>query len=103
MAGVSDKAETGLVFKAEINIAEITEELQQFKGIEDIHDLHVWSVDGNYNILTVHVVMSKLLEIDKITELKGKIRDSLKQKRIQHATIEFETSDERCDFEKGCD
>jgi len=88
---------------AEINIAEITEELQQFKGIEDIHDLHVWSVDGNYNILTVHVVMSKLLEIDKITELKGKIRDSLKQKRIQHATIEFETSDERCDFEKGCD
>jgi len=48
------------------------------------------------------VVMNKLLEINKITELKGKIRNSLKQKGIQHATIEFETSDERCDFEKGC-
>jgi cobalt-zinc-cadmium efflux system protein len=88
---------------AEINIDEITEHLQQFKDIEDIHDLHVWSVDGNYNILTVHVVMNKLLEIEKIAELKGKIRESLKQKGIQHATIEFETSDERCDFEKGCD
>jgi cobalt-zinc-cadmium efflux system protein len=87
----------------DIDIAEISEQLQQFKGIEDIHDLHVWSVDGNYNILTVHVVMNKLLEINKITELKGKIRNSLKQKGIQHATIEFETSDERCDFEKGCD
>jgi len=88
---------------ADIDIDELSAELQQFKGIEDIHDLHVWSVDGNYNILTVHVVMNKTLESDKITELKGKIRNSLKQKGIQHATIEFETSDERCDFEKGCD
>ena len=88
---------------ADIDIDELSAELQQFKGIEDIHDLHVWSVDGNYNILTVHVVMNKALESDKITELKGKIRNSLKQKGIQHATIEFETSDERCDFEKGCD
>lgn len=87
----------------DINIAEISEKLQQLKGIEDIHDLHVWSVDGNYNILTVHVVMNKSLEIEKMTELKGKIRNSLKQQGIQHATIEFETTDERCDFEKGCD
>jgi len=87
----------------DINIAELSEYLQQFKGIEDIHDLHVWSVDGNYNILTVHVVMDKSVEIEKIAELKSKIRTTLKQKGIQHATIEFETSDERCDFEKGCD
>ena len=88
---------------ADIDVAEITENLQQFKGIEHIHDLHVWSVDGNYNILTVHVVTNKSLEIEKITELKSKIRNSLKQKGIQHATIEFETTDERCDFENGCD
>lgn len=87
----------------DIDIEEITQNLQEFKGIEDIHDLHVWSVDGNYNILTVHVVLNSLLEKDKITELKGKIRDSLKQKGIQHATIEFETTDERCDFEGCCD
>ena len=87
---------------ADIDIAEISKHLQHFKGIEDIHDLHVWSVDGNYNILTVHVVMNKSLELEKIKELKGFIRNSLKEKGIQHATIEFETTDERCDFEKGC-
>jgi len=88
---------------ADIDIEEVSKQLQEFKGIEDIHDLHVWSVDGTYNILTVHVVLNKLLETDKITELKGEIRNSLKQKGIQHATIEFETSGERCDFEAGCD
>jgi len=86
-----------------IDIEEISKQLQEFKGIEDIHDLHVWSVDGNYNILTVHVVLNTLLEKDKIAELKGRIRNSLKQKGIQHATIEFESKDEHCDFEGCCD
>ena len=86
-----------------VDTDEIVQQLQEFKGIEDIHDLHVWSVDGNYNILTVHVVLNTLLEKDKITELKGRIRNSLKQKGIQHATIEFETTEERCDFEVCCD
>ena len=88
---------------ADIDIAEISDQLQQFKGIEDIHDLHVWSVDGNYNILTVHIVMNKSLELVEITKLKELIRNSLKVNGIQHATIEFETTDERCDFEQGCD
>jgi len=87
---------------ADIDIEEISQQLHELKGIEDIHDLHVWSVDGNYNILTVHVVLNSLLEKDRITELKGQIRSSLKEKGIQHATIEFETSNERCDFEDGC-
>lgn len=87
---------------ADINIDDLSHQLLEFKGIEDIHDLHVWSVDGNYNILTVHVVLNTMLEKDKITELKGNIRNSLKQKGIQHATIEFETSNERCDFEEKC-
>ena len=87
----------------DIDVAELTEQLQQFKGIENVHDLHVWSVDGNYNVLTIHIVMANSLDIQEITELKVKIRNSLKIKGIQHATIEFETRDEQCDFEKGCD
>ena len=87
----------------DIDVPELTEQLQQFKGIENVHDLHVWSVDGNYNVLTIHIVMVNSLDIQEITELKVKIRNSLKIKGIQHATIEFETRDEQCDFEKGCD
>ena len=86
----------------DIDMDEIKEQLQQIKGIENIHDLHVWSVDGNYNVLTVHVVMNKSLQTAEIAELKSKIRNSLKIKGIQHATIEFESADERCDFENGC-
>ena len=87
---------------AEVDITEVSTHLEKFEGVENIHDLHVWSVDGNYNVLTVHVVLNNSLEMEKLAELKTQIRDSLKEKGIEHATIEFETSNERCTFEKCC-
>jgi cobalt-zinc-cadmium efflux system protein len=87
----------------EVDITAVSENLQQFEGVDNVHDLHVWSVDGNYNVLTVHVVLNNSLDMEKLAELKAQIRDSLQEKGIQHATIEFETIDERCSFEKCCE
>jgi cobalt-zinc-cadmium efflux system protein len=87
---------------AEVDMADISTHIQQFDGVESVHDLHVWSVDGTYNVLTVHVVLNKALEMEKLAELKAAIRDSLHEQGIQHATIEFETAEERCVFEKCC-
>jgi cobalt-zinc-cadmium efflux system protein len=81
---------------------EISLQLEQLIGIESIHDLHIWSEDGNYNILTVHVVLENPMEMEKLAELKALIRNSLKEKEIHHATIEFETTDEKCVFEECC-
>jgi cobalt-zinc-cadmium efflux system protein len=87
----------------EFNIVSVSEHLMQFDGVENIHDLHVWSVDGSYNVLTVHVVTNELIEIEKLSDLKTEIRNSLKEMGIQHATIEFETKDEQCIFENCCE
>jgi cobalt-zinc-cadmium efflux system protein len=81
---------------------EITTYLEQIDGIETTHDLHIWSEDGNYNVLTVHVVLTGSMEMEKLAELKVQIRDILKEKEIHHATIEFETPNERCVFEECC-
>jgi cobalt-zinc-cadmium efflux system protein len=87
----------------EVNITDVSTHLLRFEGVESIHDLHVWSVDGTYNVLTVHVVLSSALEMEKLAEFKAEIRDSLQEVGIQHATIEFETSNEHCCFEKCCE
>ena len=86
----------------EIDTAKISE-LLKFEEVENIHDLHVWSVDGMYNVLTVHVVLKKALKMDELAVLKLKIRKALKENEIQHATIEFELLDEKCTFEKCCE
>jgi len=46
--------------------------------------------------------LNSALGMEKLTELKTTIRSLLKDKGIQHATIEFETSDEQCAFEGCC-
>lgn len=86
----------------EIDTAKISE-LLKFEEVENIHDLHVWSVDGMYNVLTVHVVLKKSLKMDELAVLKLKIRKTLKENEIQHATIEFELLNEKCTFEKCCE
>lgn len=87
----------------EVDLTDVSAHIQQFDGVESVHDLHVWSIDGTYNVLTVHVVLNNSLGMEKLAELKAAIRDSLQEKGIQHATIEFETANERCVFEKCCE
>ena len=84
------------------NMQTLTTHLEKFEQIDSIHDLHVWSIDGNYNVLTVHVVLKQTTTMNDMTQLKADIRASLETEGIQHATIEFETATESCNFEKCC-
>ncbi|MCL1946690.1 MAG: cation diffusion facilitator family transporter [Chitinivibrionia bacterium] len=77
----------------------VIEKIKEIENITDIHDLHIWSLDEEYNILTVHITLKETLQMEKLSELKGKIRGVLKNEGIQHATIEFETPNELCTFE----
>lgn len=83
----------------EIDIDEIKEELLSFEEISEIHDLHLWSIDGNYHVVTTHVVIKEALAMEQLATLKTKIRLKLEELNIQHATIEFETKDEICCLE----
>ena len=86
----------------EIEIKELETLLLSFDEVQKIHDLHIWSIDGNYNVLSVHVVVNQVLNIDELAIVKSKIRASLLNIGIQHATFEFETEAEICNYEHCC-
>lgn len=86
----------------DIDIKQIESHLLAFDQVQKIHDLHIWSIDGNYNILSVHIVVKQALIIEELAEIKSKIRASLSEIGIQHATFEFETEDEHCNLEHCC-
>lgn len=81
----------------DINTERIRERIMSVPGVGAIHDLHVWSADGNYHIMTMHVVLNET-ETDRIP-IKLSIRKLLKEEHIEHATIEFEHPDEHCHYE----
>ena len=85
---------------ADIDREHVVGELLKINHVKDIHDLHIWSLDEKYVVLTIHVVLTGELPAPDLIELKIEIRALLKEERIQHTTIEFELPDEACDMEQ---
>ena len=82
-----------------ISIDEIEKSVLAMENVQNVHDLHVWSVDGEYNVLTIHVVLSAPLPMAELHRLKAEIREKLLSLGVQHSTIEFEAPDEDCEME----
>ena len=85
-----------------LNIEEVQKKIESIREVISIHDIHVWSLDGEHNILTTHVIVDKNLSLSKLCNLKKKIREVANSFNIQHVTMEFETKEENCNALKEC-
>lgn len=76
----------------------LVESIKSISGVIDIHDLHVWSLDGEKNVGSCHIVTKENTD-SKL--LKKQVRDCFQKQYIQHVTIEFERGTENCPH-KNC-
>lgn len=83
-----------------LDMEEVKRSLLEIGEVQDVHDLHAWSVDGEYNVMTVHVVLRSALPMEAQHRLKLEIRDKLLSMGVQHCTIEFEVVDEECAYSR---
>lgn len=74
--------------------------LNRFNEIKDIHHIHLWSLDGVNNYMTAHILLKNDMIIDNIIKLKTDIKDYLKDKNINHVTLEIEYTNEKCSQKK---
>lgn len=76
---------------SDINIDKLKEHLLKIDEVEDIHHIHVWSIDGYNNYATMHIVT----KAQDIKNVKKNIREELEEHNICHAILE--TEEEACD------
>ena len=74
-----------------IDIEELKHHLKEIKGIIDIHHIHIRSIDGYNNFMTLHAVVKKY-----DSEIKKQIKEELEEHGICHSTIELELENEEC-------
>ena len=79
-----------------IDVGELCEHLTEIEGVLDVHHVHVWSMDGQSNYATMHVVAR-----GEGHEIKEKIRKELREHGIGHVTLELESEGEHC-HEEHC-
>ncbi len=76
----------------EIDVSALYGKLCALDDVQNIHHLHVWSMDGQHHYATLHVVTD-----GDARTVKRRVRDTLHHCGIGHATLELESSAECCD------
>ena len=79
----------------EMEVEEIRAMVEGTDGVESLHDLHLWSLDSQYTVASMHVVTTRW-EPAQLLSLKQTLKSALAEKGIPHATIEFESPEEHC-------
>ncbi len=75
---------------------EVSRILSSHDDVISFHDLHLWSMDGENGILTVHIVIDADTPIQKRRTIKDQIQQSMMKIGIDHCTIEIEHPSEHC-------
>ena len=86
---------------SDIDLNKVREEILESPEVVSIHHLHVWAISTTENALTAHIVLKQELDFQKINTLKRNIKHHLEHVSINHATLEFEVSND-CTDEVEC-
>jgi len=58
----------------QINRVAVEKWLDSYPWVLNHHDLHIWTMDGEYNILTVHLVIKDNCTINQLRDFKALIQ-----------------------------
>ncbi|MCK5129581.1 MAG: cation transporter, partial [Clostridiales bacterium] len=59
-------------------------------SVMDVHDMRVWTLDGEENIITFHITVEEKLSLSDIVALKRDIKAQLNTRGLNSVTIDVE-------------
>lgn len=71
--------------------------LSQIPGVENVHDLHYWTLDGNYDVLTVHLKPLEKFDASSWPIIQNEACEILREFKVSHYTVQID-SEKNCDF-----
>ncbi len=83
-----------------ISLGDIRSTLTAIQGVEDVHDLHVWSLGSNNHALSSHITIADIPPSEStriLTDINLVLRERF---RIHHTTLQFEHV--ICEVAHGC-
>ena len=73
-----------------INLQVVKQDILAIKGVIGLHDIHIWSLEGETDVFTAHVILNdETLRSPEPT--KQTIKETLQKHHIEHSTIELES------------
>ncbi len=75
---------------------QIRVQLAELDFVKGIHHLHLWSLDGEQHVLTMHLEIATPANFNEQLAYKKQIATLLGPYKLSHTTVEFEVSGEAC-------
>ncbi len=78
-----------------VDIGRLCRQMEEVAGVNSVHDLHVWSLASDYDVLTAHVVVDPGIEDGSF--IRNRLREIASQDfGIRHVTLQLEDTAEDC-------
>ncbi len=79
-----------------VDMEDLETTLRAMAPVQEIHELHVWSLSSGADVLSVHVVLDRSPQGDQITH---DIHEAIRERfRIDHVTVQVESPDCPCEM-----
>src|SRR5262245_30405443 len=76
---------------AHINLAAVEDAILNTSGVDNVHDLHVWTITSGREALSAHVIHEATIsQAELLKELRSKLHERF---GVDHLTIQMETPD----------
>jgi cobalt-zinc-cadmium efflux system protein len=97
---ISNLRETARLFlqgvPRDMDVKEIERKLAAVPGVQSIHHTHIWSLDGEHNVLTTHLRVNAETSKEDLLRIKRESRDAVRDLHLEHTTVEIELGDQDC-------
>ncbi|MFC1486243.1 cation diffusion facilitator family transporter [Thermoproteota archaeon] len=74
-----------------INIEAVKEAINSIQGVNGVHDIHIWSLEGETDVFTAHVVLNNHALKNAPEQTKQIIKETLLKHHVEYSTIEIES------------
>jgi cobalt-zinc-cadmium efflux system protein len=85
-----------------IDIKKLQQKLVEQTEALAVHHTHVWTLEGEKNFLSTHLIIPDQFSKEDIIKLKSQVKNLMAAEKIDHVTVEIEYKNENCE-DKNCD
>jgi cobalt-zinc-cadmium efflux system protein len=79
-----------------VNMSLLQRRIMELEAVQNVHHMHIWSLDGEHHVLTAHVVVTEDTSKEDASRLKRQLAQEIKSENMEHLTIEIEYGDDDC-------
>lgn len=79
-----------------VDVRSFRETVEGIDGVDNTHHLHIWSLDGEKTMATMHIKLMKNADMKVYENVKKQVEAISRNYGIEHLTVQMDLSDEGC-------